>query len=239
MALVAQKLVKSYGRRVVVNEVDLELRRGEIVGLLGPNGAGKTTTFALIVGLERAESGRIFYDGLDITEFPIYKRSRLGLGYLPQEPSVFRKLTVEDNLRAVLQLTGAPKSKQLETLEELLKEFNLEKVRFQRGYELSGGERRRTEIARALALNPSFLFLDEPFAGVDPIAVGEIQEIVARLRTRNLGIVITDHNVRETLRITDRAYILHLGEILASGTTEELANNALAREYYLGTNFTL
>ncbi len=239
MALVAQKLVKSYGRRVVVNEVDLELRRGEIVGLLGPNGAGKTTTFALIVGLERAESGRIFYDGLDITEFPIYKRSRLGLGYLPQEPSVFRKLTVEDNLRAVLQLTGAPKSKQLETLEELLKEFNLEKVRFQRGYELSGGERRRTEIARALALKPSFLFLDEPFAGVDPIAVGEIQEIVARLRTRNLGIVITDHNVRETLRITDRAYILHLGEILASGTTEELANNALAREYYLGTNFTL
>ncbi|NLJ75104.1 MAG: LPS export ABC transporter ATP-binding protein [Firmicutes bacterium] len=239
MGLVAQKLVKSYGRRVVVNQVELELHRGEIVGLLGPNGAGKTTTFSLIVGLERADSGRILYDGQDITSFPMYKRSRLGLGYLPQEPSVFRKLSVEDNLRAVLQLKGETNSEQAESLEALLQEFDLLKVRKQRGYELSGGERRRTEIARALALDPSFLFLDEPFAGVDPIAVGEIQEIVARLRSRNLGIVITDHNVRETLRITDRAYIMHLGEILASGTPEELADNELAREYYLGSNFSL
>lgn len=237
--LVAQKLVKSYGRRVVVNQVELELHRGEIVGLLGPNGAGKTTTFSLIVGLERADSGRILYDGQDITSFPMYKRSRLGLGYLPQEPSVFRKLSVEDNLRAVLQLKGETNLEQAESLEALLQEFDLLKVRKQRGYELSGGERRRTEIARALALDPSFLFLDEPFAGVDPIAVGEIQEIVARLRSRNLGIVITDHNVRETLRITDRAYIMHLGEILASGTPEELADNELAREYYLGSNFSL
>lgn len=239
MGLVAQKLVKSYGRRVVVNQVELELHRGEIVGLLGPNGAGKTTTFSLIVGLERADSGRILYDGQDITSFPMYERSRLGLGYLPQEPSVFRKLSVEDNLRAVLQLKGETNSEQAESLEALLQEFDLLKVRKQRGYELSGGERRRTEIARALALDPSFLFLDEPFAGVDPIAVGEIQEIVARLRSRNLGIVITDHNVRETLRITDRAYIMHLGEILASGTPEELADNELAREYYLGSNFSL
>jgi len=238
--LVAKELVKTYGNRTVVQNVDFEIQTGEVVGLLGPNGAGKTTTFGLIVGLGKPDSGRIFLDDQDITELPMYKRTRLGLGYLPQEPSVFRKLTVEENLLGVLQqrkdLNDAEKK---ETLGSLLREFNLEEVRQQKGYQLSGGERRRTEIARALALDPAFLFLDEPFAGVDPIAVGEIQGIVARLRLRNLGIIITDHNVRETLRITDRAYILHLGKVLVSGTTEELANDPLAKEYYLGENFSL
>lgn len=207
--------------------------------MLGPNGAGKTTTFALIIGLGKPESGRIFLDGREITELPMYKRTRLGLGYLPQEPSVFRKLTVEENLRAVLELRLLSAEEKEKRVGDLLEEFNLAGVREQKGYQLSGGERRRTEIARALALDPSFLFLDEPFAGVDPIAVGEIQEMVAQLRHRNLGIIITDHNVRETLRITDRAYIMHLGEILVSGSTEELAQNELARAYYLGPNFTL
>ena len=238
--LVAEKLVKAYGKRTVVQEVDFEAQRGEIVGLLGPNGAGKTTTFGLIIGLGKPKSGRIFLDGRDITELPMYKRTRLGLGYLPQEPSVFRKMTVEENLRGVLELRkGLSMEAKETTLKELLEEFNLDEVRQQKGFQLSGGERRRTEIARALALDPAFLFLDEPFAGVDPIAVGEIQGIVARLRSRNLGIIITDHNVRETLRITDRAYIMHLGKILVSGSTEELAHNALAREYYLGANFSL
>lgn len=238
--LVAEKLVKAYGKRTVVQEVDFEARRGEIVGLLGPNGAGKTTTFGLIIGLGKPKGGRIFLDGRDITELPMYKRTRLGLGYLPQEPSVFRKMTVEENLRGVLELRkGLSKEEKATTLRELLEEFNLDEVQHQKGFQLSGGERRRTEIARALALDPAFLFLDEPFAGVDPIAVGEIQGIVARLRSRNLGIIITDHNVRETLRITDRAYIMHLGKILVSGSTEELAQNAMAREYYLGANFSL
>jgi len=238
--LVARQLVKTYGKRTVVKQVDFEVRRGEIVGLLGPNGAGKTTTFGLIVGLGKPNAGTISLDGQDITELPMYKRTRLGLGYLPQEPSVFRKMTVEENLKAVLQVRKelSPGAKE-EVLEGLLEEFNLSQVRQQNGHQLSGGERRRTEIARALALDPSFLFLDEPFAGVDPIAVGEIQSIVARLRSRNLGIIITDHNVRETLRITDRAYIMHLGEVLVSGSTEELAANTLAREYYLGQNFSL
>ena len=238
--LVARQLVKTYGKRTVVKHVDFEVRRGEIVGLLGPNGAGKTTTFGLIVGLGKPNAGTISLDGQDITELPMYKRTRLGLGYLPQEPSVFRKMTVEENLKAVLQVRKelSPGAKE-EVLEGLLEEFNLSQVRQQNGHQLSGGERRRTEIARALALDPSFLFLDEPFAGVDPIAVGEIQSIVARLRSRNLGIIITDHNVRETLRITDRAYIMHLGEVLVSGSTEELAANSLAREYYLGQNFSL
>ncbi|NMB21533.1 MAG: LPS export ABC transporter ATP-binding protein [Firmicutes bacterium] len=238
--LVARQLVKTYGKRTVVKHVDFEVRRGEIVGLLGPNGAGKTTTFGLIVGLGKPNAGTISLDGQDITELPMYKRTRLGLGYLPQEPSVFRKMTVEENLKAVLQVRKelSPGAKE-EVLEGLLEEFNLSQVRQQNGHHLSGGERRRTEIARALALDPSFLFLDEPFAGVDPIAVGEIQSIVARLRSRNLGIIITDHNVRETLRITDRAYIMHLGEVLVSGSTEELAANSLAREYYLGQNFSL
>lgn len=238
--LVAKELVKTYGKRTVVQKVDFTAKRGEIVGLLGPNGAGKTTIFGLIVGLGKADSGRIFLDGRDITELPMYKRTRLGLGYLPQEPSVFRKLTVEENLLGVLQLRQElSKGEKQDTLDSLITEFNLGEVRQQKGHQLSGGERRRTEIARALALDPAFLFLDEPFAGVDPIAVAEIQGIVARLRSRNLGIIITDHNVRETLRITDRAYIMHLGEVLVSGSTKELAENALAREYYLGENFSL
>lgn len=238
--LVAKKLVKVYGKRAVVQEVDFEARRGEIVGLLGPNGAGKTTTFGLILGLAKPNSGQIFLDGRDITELPMYKRVRLGLGYLPQEPSVFRKLTVEQNLRGVLELRKDLSQEEREAiLTRLLEEFNLDRVRRQSGHQLSGGERRRTEIARALALDPAFLFLDEPFAGVDPIAVAEIQEIVAKLRSSNLGIIITDHNVRETLRITDRAYILHLGKILVAGPTEEVADNPLARKYYLGENFSL
>lgn len=240
MQLVAKQLVKVYGKRTVVQDVDFEARRGEIVGLLGPNGAGKTTTFGLILGLSKPNGGRIFLDGQEITALPMYKRTRLGLGYLPQEPSVFRKLTVDENLRAVLQLRKELSNEERENiLNRLIDEFNLDEVRSQKGYQLSGGERRRTEIARALSLDPAFLFLDEPFAGVDPIAVGEIQSIVARLRSSNLGIIITDHNVRETLRITDRAYILHLGKVLVSGRTEELAEDPLAREYYLGKNFSL
>lgn len=239
MGLKAEKLVKRYGKRTVVKNVDFSAHRGEIVGLLGPNGAGKTTTFALIMGLEKAHGGRIFLDEQEITHLPLYQRARLGLGYLPQEPSIFRKLTVEENLRSVLQLTNLSRIEQEASLEDLLIEFNLNTVRGQKGIQLSGGERRRTEIARAVALEPAFLFLDEPFAGVDPIAVAEIQELVAKLRARNLGIIITDHNVRETLRITDRSYILHLGEVLVAGSTEELAENELAREYYLGANFSL
>ncbi|NLM41754.1 MAG: LPS export ABC transporter ATP-binding protein [Firmicutes bacterium] len=236
----AEELVKVYGKRTVVQGVDFQASRGEIVGLLGPNGAGKTTIFSMILGLTKPNSGRIFLDGQEITQLPMYKRTRLGLGYLPQEPSVFRKLTVEENLRAVLQVRkDLSKAQQEEVLGHLLQEFNLEAVRHQRGHQLSGGERRRTEIARALALDPAFIFLDEPFAGVDPIAVGEIQEIVAHLRSSNLGIIITDHNVRETLRITDRAYIIHLGKVLVSGPTQEVADNELARKYYLGANFTL
>lgn len=236
----AEELVKVYGKRTVVQGVDFQASRGEIVGLLGPNGAGKTTIFSMILGLTKPNSGRIFLDGQEITQLPMYKRTRLGLGYLPQEPSVFRKLTVEENLRAVLQVRNdLSKAQQEEVLGHLLQEFNLEAVRHQRGHQLSGGERRRTEIARALALDPAFIFLDEPFAGVDPIAVGEIQEIVAHLRSSNLGIIITDHNVRETLRITDRAYIIHLGKVLVSGPTQEVADNELARKYYLGANFTL
>lgn len=238
--LEAEQLVKVYGKRTVVQGVDFQANRGEIVGLLGPNGAGKTTIFCMILGLIKPNGGRISLDGQDITRLPMYKRTRLGLGYLPQEPSVFRKLTVEENLRSVLQLReDLTKEEQREVLGHLLSEFNLEGVRHQKGYQLSGGERRRTEIARALALDPAFIFLDEPFSGVDPIAVGEIQEIVSRLRSSNLGIIITDHNVRETLRITDRAYIIHLGKVLVAGTTQEVAENALARQYYLGANFTL
>lgn len=239
MELRATQLVKRYGKRTVVQKVDFAANRGEIVGLLGPNGAGKTTTFGLICGLGKPDSGGVYLDGRDITNLPMYKRTHLGLGYLPQEPSIFRKLTVEENLKSVLQLRDFSKEKKEERLEALIEEFNLHEVRQQKGHQLSGGERRRTEIARALALDPAFLFLDEPFAGVDPIAVGEIQGIVANLSSRNLGIIITDHNVRETLRITDRAYILHLGEVLVSGSTAELAENSLAREYYLGANFSL
>lgn len=239
MAIEARGLAKTYSGRKVVDNVSLKVEQGEVVGLLGPNGAGKTTTFYMIVGLERPDEGSIFFNGQNITSLPMHIRARQGIGYLPQEASVFRKLTVEDNLKAVLELMDLSRGEKENRMEELLVEFELERVRHSKAYMLSGGERRRTEIARALAAEPKILLLDEPFAGVDPIAVGEIQEIVARLRSRNLGIVITDHNVRETLRITDRAYIMHLGEILASGTPEELADNELAREYYLGSNFSL
>ncbi|HHY16095.1 MAG TPA: LPS export ABC transporter ATP-binding protein [Firmicutes bacterium] len=239
MRLSAKGLVKRFGKRVVVKNVDFAARQSEVVGLLGPNGAGKTTMFSLIVGLLKPEAGQIYLNEKDITALPMYKRTRLGLGYLPQEPSIFRKMTVEENLRAILEMRNLPQERQEELAAELLLEFNLENVRGQKGYQLSGGERRRTEIARALCLEPAFLFLDEPFAGIDPIAVAEIQEIVAGLRRRNLGIIITDHNVRETLRITDRAYILHLGEVLVAGPTEDVARDELAKKYYLGTNFSL
>lgn len=239
MTIRATDLVKIYSKRTVVNRVSIEVGRGEVVGLLGPNGAGKTTTFSMIVGLERANSGKIFLDNQDITKMPMYRRGRQGIAYLPQEPSVFRKLTVRENIRSILTLRKLPQEEQEEIIGELLQEFRLEQVQHQRGSQLSGGERRRTEIARALATNPSFLLLDEPFAGVDPIAVGEIQEIIIALRQKNLGVLITDHNVRETLSITDRSYILKEGEILVSGTAETITNDPKAREYYLGDRFRL
>lgn len=239
MKLRAENLVKKYKKRTVVNKVSLEVNQGEIVGLLGPNGAGKTTTFYMIVGFIKANEGKIFLDEKEITNLPMYKRAQLGIGYLPQEASVFRKLTVEDNIRAVLEMTKFSKQEQKEILESLIAEFRLEKVRKNKGYQLSGGERRRTEIARALAVKPKFILLDEPFAGVDPIAVEDIQGIVAHLKDRNIGILITDHNVHETLSITDRAYLLHEGNILKSGTAEELANDEQVRRVYLGQNFVL
>ncbi len=239
MKLRAENLVKRYKKRTVVNHVSLEVNQGEIVGLLGPNGAGKTTTFYMIVGFIRANEGKIFLDDAEITKLPMYKRAQMGIGYLPQEASVFRKLTVEDNIKAVLEMTKFPKSEQKEILESLIAEFRLEKVRKNKGYQLSGGERRRTEIARALAVKPKFILLDEPFAGVDPIAVEDIQGIVSHLKDKNIGILITDHNVHETLSITDRAYLLHEGNILKSGTAEELANDEQVRRVYLGQNFTL
>lgn len=239
MSIVATDLVKRYGKRTVVNEVSIQVKRGEIVGLLGANGAGKTTAFAMIVGLERADAGAIILDNHNITRMPMYRRGRMGIAYLPQEPSVFRKLTVAENIMAVLSLNQLTHEERLDRLESLLKEFRLEHVRDQKGYQLSGGERRRTEIARALAGNPSFLLLDEPFAGVDPIAVSDIQQIIASLRARNLGILVTDHNVRETLRITDRAYIMHEGRILVSGGVADVAEDQLARQYYLGSEFRL
>lgn len=230
-------LVKKYGRRTVVNHVSINVRQGEIVGLLGPNGAGKTTTFYMTVGLISPNQGKIFLDDRDITKKPVYKRAKLGIGYLAQEPSVFRKLSVEDNLRAVLQMTDLSRVQQKERLENLLEEFRLNKVRKNLGDQLSGGERRRTEIARCLAINPKFIMLDEPFAGVDPIAVEDIQAIVYKLKEKNIGILITDHNAQETLRITDRAYLLFEGKILFQGTSEQLAENPVVREKYLGRNF--
>ena len=230
-------LVKKYGRRTVVDHVSINVKQGEIVGLLGPNGAGKTTTFYMTVGLVAPNSGRIFLDNKNITRYPVYKRAKLGIGYLAQEPSVFRKLSVENNIRAVLEMTNLSKAEQKEKLESLLQEFRLEKVRKNLGDQLSGGERRRTEIARCLAINPKFIMLDEPFAGVDPIAVEDIQAIVYRLKEKNIGILITDHNAQETLRITDRAYLLFEGRILFQGTSEELAENPVVREKYLGRNF--
>ena len=234
-----EHLVKRYGKRTVVNDVSIELTQGEIVGLLGPNGAGKTTTFYMTTGLVAANSGKIFLNDMDITSFPMYKRAKMGIGYLPQEASVFRKMTVEDNIRSVLELTDFTPEYQAEKLEQLIKEFNLAHVRKNLGDRLSGGERRRTEIARCLAIEPKFVMLDEPFAGVDPIAVQEIQDVVWRLKDKNIGILITDHNVDETLMITDRAYLLFEGKILFKGKPEELAANPVVRENYLGRDFEL
>lgn len=232
-------LIKRYRSRTVVNHVSVEINQGEIVGLLGPNGAGKTTTFYMTVGLVVPNEGRIILDDVDITDYPVYKRARLGIGYLAQEDSVFRKMTVEDNLRTVLEMTPQSREEQAESLERLIKEFRLEKVRRNQGNRLSGGERRRVEIARCLAIDPRFIMLDEPFAGVDPIAVQDIQYIVAHLKERNIGILITDHNVNETLSITDRAYLLFEGKVLFQGTPEELAENEIVREKYLGRDFLL
>lgn len=235
----AENLVKVYKKRTVVNHVSFHVKQGEIVGLLGPNGAGKTTSFYMIVGLIKPNEGKIFLEDEDITREPMYRRAKKGIGYLAQEASVFRKLSVEDNILAVLEMKNLSKTEQHEKLEELIEEFSLQKVRKNRGDLLSGGERRRTEIARALAVNPRFILLDEPFAGVDPIAVEEIQTIVARLKTKNIGILITDHNVQETLSITDRAYLLFEGSILKSGSAHELSEDEQVRRVYLGKNFVL
>lgn len=239
MILKANNIVKYYGNRAVVNGVSVQVKQGEIVGLLGPNGAGKTTTFYMMVGLVNPYSGDVFLDDVNITRLPMYKRAQLGIGYLAQEASVFRKMTVEDNLLAVLEMTKMSKQAQKQKCEDLLNEFGLQRVRNNMGGLLSGGERRRTEIARALATNPKFILLDEPFAGVDPIAVEDIQQIVAKLKEKNIGILITDHNVRETLSITDRAYLLFEGKILKQGTSEELAADEQVRKVYLGKNFEL
>ena len=239
MKLRAADLVKIYGARKVVKGVSLEVNQGEIVGLLGPNGAGKTTSFYMVVGFIKPNEGRVYLDDQDITNLPMYKRAQNGIGYLPQEPSVFRKLTVEDNLKAALEMTKLSKAEQAQKLEDLIEEFGLEKVRKSAGDTLSGGERRRTEIARALATSPKFILLDEPFAGIDPIAVEDIQYIVAKLKTKNIGILITDHNVQETLSITDRAYLMFEGSILQTGTAEELAADEMVRKVYLGKNFEL
>ena len=237
MVLRTDNLVKIYRQRTVVNHVSINVTQGEIVGLLGPNGAGKTTTFYMTVGLVRPNEGQIFLNDLNVTKFPVYKRAQNGIGYLAQEPSVFRKLTVEDNIRAVLEMTNMSREQQKDKLESLIAEFNLGKVRKNLGDQLSGGERRRTEIARCLAINPRFIMLDEPFAGVDPIAVEDIQSVVYKLKEKNIGILITDHNAPETLSITDRAYLLFEGKILFQGTSEELAENPVVREKYLGRNF--
>lgn len=239
MILKAEKIYKKYKKRMVVNDVSIELNQGEIVGLLGPNGAGKTTSFYMIVGMIKPYSGRIFLDDDEITDEPMYKRAKRGIGYLSQEASVFRKLSVEDNLKTVLEFSFFTKEEQKQRIEILIEEFGLQNVRKSQGITLSGGERRRTEIARALAVNPKFILLDEPFAGIDPIAVEDIQIIVAKLKEKNIGILITDHNVHETLSITDRAYLLFEGKILKSGTSEELANDDQVRRVYLGKNFEL
>ncbi|MEC3879578.1 LPS export ABC transporter ATP-binding protein [Parapedobacter sp. 10938] len=239
MILKAEHLIKKYRQRTVVNDVSFEVAQGEIVGLLGPNGAGKTTSFYMIVGLIKPNEGHVYLDGEEITEDPMYRRAQKGIGYLAQEASVFRKLSVEDNIMAVLEIHHPDRETRNEKLEELLAEFSLNRVRKNRGDLLSGGERRRTEIARALAAKPNFILLDEPFAGVDPIAVEEIQTIVSKLKHRNIGILITDHNVQETLSITDRAYLLTEGRIMLAGTPEEIAVNEMARKFYLGRNFEL
>jgi len=239
MILRSDSLDRVYGQRQVVRGVSIEVRQGEIVGLLGPNGAGKTTTFYMVVGFIRPTGGNVYLNDEEITTLPMYKRAQRGIGYLPQEPSVFRKLTVEDNIIAVLEMTTLTREQQKAKLEELIDEFGLEKVRKSNGDTLSGGERRRTEIARALATDPKFILLDEPFAGIDPIAVEDIQSIVAKLKTKNIGILITDHNVQETLSITDRAYLMFEGQILKAGTAEELAADEMVRKVYLGKHFVL
>ena len=239
MKLRAENLVKRYKSRTVVNNVTIEIEQGEIVGLLGPNGAGKTTSFYMIVGLVTPNEGRIFLDDEELTREPVYRRAQRGLGYLAQEASVFRKLSVEDNIKAVLEMSSFSKAEQNERKETLLEEFGLNRIRKSLGIQLSGGERRRTEIARALAIDPKFILLDEPFAGVDPIAVEDIQEIVRKLKQKNIGVIITDHNVHETLSITDRSYLLVNGEILKAGTAEDLANDEQVRRVYLGKNFEL
>lgn len=239
MKLYTNLISKAYSGRSVVNEVSIEVNQGEIVGLLGPNGAGKTTSFYMIVGLVKPDKGTIFLDQIEITKLPMYKRAQMGIGYLPQEVSVFRKLSVEDNIMAILEMSNLKKSERKIRLEKLLQEFSLTHVRKILGDRLSGGEKRRTEIARALATNPKFILLDEPFAGVDPIAVEDIQSIISELKSRNIGILITDHNVQETLSITDRAYLLFEGKILKSGTAEELSNDEQVRKVYLGQKFVL
>ena len=239
MILRTQNLIKRYKSRTVVNNVSVEVKQGEIVGLLGPNGAGKTTTFYMTVGIIKPNEGKIFLDDKDITKEPMYKRAQLGIGYLPQEASVFRKLSVEDNIRAVLEMTKLSKEEQKNKLESLIEEFGLSKIRKSNGDLLSGGERRRTEIARCLSTNPNFILLDEPFAGIDPIAVEDIQNIVKRLKEKNIGILITDHNVHETLTITDRTYLLFEGSIIKTGTAQELADDEQVRRVYLGKNFEL
>ncbi len=239
MKIRAENLIKSYGARTVVKGVSFEVNQGEIVGLLGPNGAGKTTSFYMTVGFIKPNSGHVYLDNEDITSLAMYKRAQKGIGYLPQEPSVFRKLSVENNIKAVLEMTNLSKEAQQEKMESLISEFNLQKVRKNNGDSLSGGERRRTEIARALATNPKFILLDEPFAGIDPIAVEDIQSIVEKLKLKNIGILITDHNVQETLSITDRAYLMFEGSILKAGNAEELAADEMVRKVYLGKNFEL
>lgn len=239
MKIHTQGLIKKYGRRTVVNHVSFEVNQGEIVGLLGPNGAGKTTSFYMVVGLVKPDEGEVFLDERNITDLPMYKRAQMGIGYLPQEASVFRKLSVEDNISAVLEMTKLSREQQKEKLESLLEEFRLTHVRKSPGDVLSGGERRRTEIARALAVDPKFILLDEPFAGIDPIAVEDIQAIVSKLKYKNIGILITDHNVQETLSITDRAYLLFEGKILKYGSAEDLAEDEQVRKVYLGQSFVL
>jgi lipopolysaccharide export system ATP-binding protein len=237
MTIKAEKLIKKYNKERVVDEVDLQVERGEIVGLLGPNGAGKTTTFYMILGLINPDGGEIFFDQHNISNLPVYKRARLGIGYLPQEASIFRKLTVGENLKAILEYRDLTDEEMENIIIELLEEFHIVNLRNRKAFQLSGGERRRVEIARALAADPAFILLDEPFAGVDPIAVNDIQDIIRYLKKRGLGVLITDHSVRETLSITDRAYIMHEGKILLSGTAEEIAENELARKFYLGDKF--
>lgn len=239
ISLSAQNLCKSYKKRIVVDSVSLEVKKGEIVGLLGPNGAGKTTTFYMITGIVKPENGSVFCDNIEITDYPMYKRSDMGIGYLAQEPSIFRNLTVEENLKAVLELKKIALNEQKETIDRLLEEFKLTHVKNSLGFSLSGGERRRVEIARTIANNPNFILLDEPFAGVDPIAVEDIQQIIRYLKKRGLGILITDHSVRETLTITEKAYIMAQGRVLVSGTPEEIAKNEMAKKIYLGENFKL